>query len=62
MIRLVTQMVVDPEASSFLQLDDLTEITLVSVPSFSHVPEFTQIVFCVLERGLKKRLSLLHYN
>ena len=33
-IRLLTQIVFDPATSSFLQLSDLTDITLVSVPSF----------------------------
>jgi len=41
-------MVVDPEALSFLQLDDFTEIILVSAPSFWQDPELTQIDFCEL--------------
>jgi hypothetical protein len=39
-------MVVDPDASLLSQLSDLTDITLVSVPSFRQPPEFTQNDFC----------------
>ena len=52
-------MVVDPEAS-LSQLSDLTDITLVSVPSFWQDPELTQTDFCVFP-PVGELISLLHW-